>query len=454
MENPQVKIDGKFMSVWTPANLIQIIEIKFYRSKTYGTTYQINFRIQLPEIQTTEFICKTNTLYKRDYKEKYHKTPSDVIGMIADFLDIQRNDFKETIRTCKASPDSAKNILQKHFQDQGERICKIDSTILPNTEGTTLIFGVQYADEEIRQCLKEDYGMIWDKDQKAWKGDLNNIQVGELLEKYGDHIYTSSIQTASVVPKHVNPRAKVFNFATEKHVTVPFTEIRLLIERELHRQIVKIDTPNNEFIPSKIEQLYNEGKVVEFMEQGHPIWEYKAFTRTIDVNSQPISFVGMVRIESGDNTKRNSIKFIAYIKVGSCDNSIREATKESVYHTKDWEERAMQYLHSSEQLLDQAMQVIQMAINTPISLDDAIKYIKSLSFGLKDSTKIEQVQGLLITRLQYEYQSNQTKWALSQALTYVGSHTDEYAQHLQQHEIGDTIYPKLQEEGYNALQNP
>lgn len=426
---------NKFFTILVPCNTIEIQEVTYKHYKTYGTTYKLVFRINLPEYTNKVFLCKTNTMHKREYLEKHGKTPSNTIGMLAEYLELKQNDLKAMFK----SDPLAKEHLQAKLMAQGDRLIKIETTHL-TTSGKVRITNVLYTQTDIHATLKE-YGMFWDKVAKCWSGDLSNDQVDELMAQYPDlNVIQANPQPNTNTTTDAD-MYKVFTIATEKHFAVPFAQIRNIIAEETHLPIKKITEFSNLGEVNK----YLSDVVVESNFKGRIQWRIDKTNNQVESES----LIGRIIIDSGDNTKRKSIEIVLEVKVGSCDNSIRIIEAINIYHTENWEERLRTGIQEAQQSLQQAVMIIQQAMSTPITLESAISQVNTMNFGLRTPEKIAKLREAIIKRLSVEFKDKQTKFAFSQAITNVGSHPEEY---FNENEMIDaTMITRLQELGFNIL---
>ena len=101
MTQPQeyVRKNGDFVDVLVHTSKIKVLNVKYIQSQQYGTTYSVTFQIlDTPEVAGLWFICKVNSKYSKEYKEKYNKTPANTVGMLADYLGIDHKTFKDMVK--------------------------------------------------------------------------------------------------------------------------------------------------------------------------------------------------------------------------------------------------------------------------------------------------------------------------------------------------------------------
>ena len=442
-EELSIKKDGKFLSVLVPINRIKITDVFFKRYSKYGTTYKIVFTIDFDGIQGTKFMCRTNTLYQKQYLQQYKKYPSDTIGFFADFLELNHQKIREILRQNNRL--GVIKELTDLISAQAERKIKIDSTIMKSGE-LIKVLNVRYTDEDLRETLKTQFGFQWNPVEKLWEGSGNSAEVLELKNIY-PHIIVSFQETPD---KSSEILYKVFNIATERHYTIPFAKIRDIIQKMFNIPIVM----DEQFDEKNPFEVLKEDVIIEYKIDGNPAWDYRIQLEDFDQNDQ---LLGFIRILSGDNTKAHSIQVMVMIKVHSCMNSMVCAFIVSIKHLKEWEDKLRTALSSAKTIMTESMNAVKKAINLPITLMDAEQYIKSLNFGLKSAEKVQYVQKILKDRLEYQLKQKQTqalnRWDVSQAITFVGSHPEEYVEDMEKNEISDGINEKLQRIGFEVL-NP
>ncbi len=370
MSQETVKINGDFIDVLVHTSKIQVVEVKYFQSAQYGTTYSITFRIMnTPQVAEYLFVCKVNTKYSKEYTCNWGKAPANTIGLLADFVETDHKTFKDLVKS-KNSVAISQAIIRTN------RLMKVSAKIVPKTENQQLY-------------------------------------------------------------------AKVFNIATELHTTVTFTEIRNTLMEIFKLPVVK-EIPNNDMQPNRY--------ILEESVKGELVWSvFQSQSRIKDE-----SFDSSIEIDSGNNTKQNAIEVIGKIKVGSCMNSLRVAINLRILRVGEWKTRLIEYISKAKTLLNEALRVIERSITHQIPIDQCINYIETLDFGLKDQKKIGIIRELVKNRLMFEYSKNPTLWSASQALTYVGSHQDEYMTNeiQQEMEVTNTTFERMQEYGYNILVNP
>lgn len=443
----------KFYSITVPSNTIILLDCYKKQYITFGTTYLIKFRIDLPEYMNMVFICKINTKDKQKNMELYGKSNSDTIGQLADFVEIQRTQFRNWIMNKDMI------LIQSELVKQNKPI-KIDSILLSkpllqnNLTLKTIITGVKYTDTEIQIDLKK-MGMYWNKELRYWEGNLSEEQSQLLIQKWGHSIIVTSKEqnlneSKMIIPiQNSNPTEivyKVFNFATEKHISVPFTEIRQILMEHFHFPIIKLE---NKISVTK----ENINSIFEYKSEGRLFWVINQPNKLITEDEYHELFYTCIEIDSGDNTKRNSMKVLLKIQVGSCLNSIRVAVDTKIYHTENWKERFMSALQTVSQTLIDVYFLIQQSMSKEISLEEGIAYIEMQKYGLKDPEKIEHLHQILIQKfkIEYEHRNKIHTWDLSQLHTYIGTHTEETEEDFIHYEIGSNMYETLQNFGYNIL---
>lgn len=421
----------RFNTLLIPAQSVVVEEVYFSQSKTYGITYRMRFSINQPEHKGVIYICKTNSLYKSTYKDQYDKSPPDTIGMLADFFDIKRNEFKDMFKGTDA--DLKKAEMQELFFLQGERIIKIDSTLIPNA--TIEVYGVKYENKEIQAELKTNR-FHWNNEKRCWSGSMDRSWVSRFHAKYPQ----LNVGVVLENTKEESTLYKVFNIATERHISVPFADIRNVIVKHFNLSIIKLEASD------KLENNSNQPMIIERKEKGIFVWEVIMNTMLIKQETM----LGKIKIWSGTNSKSESMKVISEILIGSCQNSLRIATYDRVIHIGDWQSRLIESMVEAKKMLESSVSVIETAMGQSISIEQAYLIVDKNTFGLHDKEKIQKVRDLIKQRIEFEFTKDQTKWSISQAMTNIASHPENYEE-LNKINLSDSFYERLQTDGYNVL---
>lgn len=214
----------------------------------------------------------------------------------------------------------------------------------------------------------------------------------------------------------------IFAFSTEKHVIVTFKEIAEIVNRMLPR--IK-------------ESDFNNIKV----------WEMKCKTIYIpELNNEKFDL--MIRITSGRNNKSSAIKVIVYLKVYSCDNSMKCLNLSSIKRTTNWKDTLIEQIKTAVNLMHTVEKTLQRASES-ITLEQGLEYINNIKLPVKKEQKQKTIKELIMKRFMFEYHKTgfQNKFAISQALSNIGTHTkpDDY--------ITDYTLDILQQESFNCLIN-
>jgi predicted DNA binding protein len=212
----------------------------------------------------------------------------------------------------------------------------------------------------------------------------------------------------------------IFAFSTERHVIVTFNQIAEIVNRMLPR--IKESTFNN-----------------------IKVWEMKCKTIVIpELNNEKFDL--MIRVTSGRNNKSSAIKVIVYLKVYSCENSIKCLNLSSIKRTINWKTTLIDQIKTAVKLMHTVKETLQKASES-ITLAQGIEYIENIKLPVKLEHKKNSIRELIKKRFMYEYHKNglKNKFALSQALSNVGTHTkpNDY--------ITDYTLDVLQHESFNCL---
>lgn len=254
--------------------------------------------------------------------------------------------------------------------------------------------------------------------------DSDNIyaiiqEIQELFAQEG----TRSIKFSSfkqIDEKTKEARLRVFNISTDRHITVTFNEIRDIVQKEV-------------------------GSVVTEENLGGGVcWRYNLFTKNLEKEE----FLASLLITSGNNVKKTSMKVVGLIKVGSCSNSIIAFERVGIKHTENWQERLVSAIKEAVAVINNSMQVIEFAMKREITLDEGLTMIDSMDFGLKDADKIIYIRNLVKTRFELEFKTKKNFWAVSQSLSYVGTHDEEVND---DNDISDATFDRLKEESFAVI---
>jgi hypothetical protein len=240
--------------------------------------------------------------------------------------------------------------------------------------------------------------------------DASLLRLNQLLQAQGDRII-------QVNASMFNNSLYIFAFSTESHLIVPFYQIR-----------------------NKVQEIIGEVSETEFNEM--KVWEKK--TQTIETEQDKFDVI--LRVTSGKNTKENAIKVLVYIRVASCDNSIRCANYQAIKRTSGCLENLEIALTMAKELSENCIDSLK-AGKEEMNLDQALAYINTIQFSIKDPDKISKIKDLLKKRIVYEFSKNANKFGVSQALSYVGSHEDPI-------EYSDRTMEILQEQAFSVFQFP
>jgi hypothetical protein len=212
----------------------------------------------------------------------------------------------------------------------------------------------------------------------------------------------------------------VFNFASEKFTIIKFSEIRTELQ----------DYFGLEF------SEFNESKFNSVM-----VWE-KEF-RAISVCSDKIDII--LRITSGNNVKDSAAKIIVYGRVKSCENSIQAMSYVRIKHFVGWKEKLINSLDEAIDVVKAMRKTIKLGAEKSITLEEGNQIIDNIKFKLRDEDKINRVKTALKTRFAHEFKTNQNRFGLSQAMSYIGTHTNpQYS--------SDETLSILQQQAYEVFQ--
>jgi len=191
----------------------------------------------------------------------------------------------------------------------------------------------------------------------------------------------------------------IFNFASEKFTVIKFSEIRKEIENYFGIEF-------NMFTESKF--------------NGVMVWEQQY--EAINVCEDKIDII--LRITSGNNVKDSAAKIIVYGRVHSCENSIQAMTYVRVKHFAGWKEKLTEALNEAIDVIKAMKETIRLGAETAITLEEGYEIIDNIKFELRDENKINNVRSALKKRFEHEFKIHQNKFGLSQAMSYVGTHTN------------------------------
>lgn len=192
-----------------------------------------------------------------------------------------------------------------------------------------------------------------------------------------------------------NKQFFAFNIATNEHTTITFSEIRSVVERILGTEINEI--------------TFNRSLV----------WEKHYKTVTFSNEAMDV----IIRVTSGRNIKTSAIKVMVYIRIKTCKNSLICANYTAIKHMENWNARLVQTLSSAMEITEVAITSIQKFMNVPLSYDEGIKYIENIPMFIMNPAKITKIKEVLKKRFAFEYEKQQNRFALSQTLSFVGSHS-------------------------------
>jgi hypothetical protein len=265
-------------------------------------------------------------------------------------------------------------------------------------------------------CSKEDrIGQLADLigiGRKIFKSYIRNGEVDDINE---------IIQSSSNADKIIQIKTStsdnedywIYAFSTELHETVTFTQIGNIVNRML---------------PRIEESTFN----------GVKVWEMKH--KTIECEELKEKFDILLRVTSGTNTKSSAMHVILYVKVGSCDNSIRCTMYRSIKRTKNWEENLTEKIKTAVKLMHTIEETLKKS-REYISLEEGLEYIDKFKLPNNLKQNKDKIKQLLRSRFIYEYNTKglQNKFAMSQALSYVGTHEkhdylSDYASNVLQYE--------------------
>lgn len=149
-------------------------------------------------------------------------------------------------------------------------------------------------------------------------------------------------------------------------------------------------------------------------------WEYQS----AEFACKGEQFNVRVRIYSGDNTKDSAMQVRTVFRVGSCNNTAIAAEQIPIKRTTGWEGRFREAIENAKQIAETIEEVIRVGMEEPITLEEGMAFIDKLPLGIRKQEKIEHIKDALKQRFEKEFKEHNTKWALSQALSYVGTHDD------------------------------
>ena len=252
------------------------------------------------------------------------------------------------------------------------------------------------------------------------------IRNGE-VQQINDIIQSSEntekiVQINASVAKFNKENFWIFAFSTEKHVIVTFKEIVEIVNRML---------------PRSKESDFNNIKV----------WEMKCKSIEVpELNNEKFDI--MIRITSGRNNKSSAIKVIVYLRVYSCENSMKCLNLTSIKRTTNWKDTLIDQIKTAVRLMHSVERTLQRASES-ITLEQGLEYINSIKIPVKIENKKDKIKELIRKRFMFEYNKKglQNKFAISQALSNIGTHTkpNDY--------ITDYTLDVLQYESFKCLAN-
>lgn len=192
----------------------------------------------------------------------------------------------------------------------------------------------------------------------------------------------------------------IHNIASLKHVAVPFRAIEDII-REISQGAPKFNKHKRQVSWT---QRFNDLILDE-----EPAFLY-------------------LHVVSGTNVKTSAIKVMLKMQVTSCINSIQCATYQPIKHTINWETRLRESLESAISLVKRIGGIYQEAVRIPMTLEEAIRWVdEEVHLQIRTGEKTDRIKDLLKVRLRQEFHKRNNRFALSQALSYVGTHEEDEA---------------------------
>lgn len=240
--------------------------------------------------------------------------------------------------------------------------------------------------------------------------DKNAKGINKLLKE--------SDKKIKILASKYNDTWYIYNIATEKFFLIKFSHIRNLLKKE--KELVALQ-----------EKKFNESLVWE-----NRFAQFKA--------CEGEDFKVMLRITSGRNTKKTAIKVIVYVKVGSCDNTLTPVQYASIKHTKNWREQLLKQLKKAYKTIAGIKEVIETAGKIPISIEEGYQIIEGLKLNIRDEQVISKAKKALKRLFDKEFKTNKSRFALSQAMSFLGTHAKEG-------ELNPSTLSYLQTQAYEVL---
>lgn len=151
----------------------------------------------------------------------------------------------------------------------------------------------------------------------------------------------------------------------------------------------------------------------------------KVFVKTYDtfeIASAGESFLSSIQVTTGKNTKASAIKVVVRVKVGSCSNSIICANYTAIKRTENCLDRLRNTLITANEVIESTQEIITAGAQIPMTLEEGLTYIDNIKVSIKNEEKIQNIKDALKVRFKLEYEGLKTRFALSQALSFGGTH--------------------------------
>ncbi len=149
----------------------------------------------------------------------------------------------------------------------------------------------------------------------------------------------------------------------------------------------------------------------------------KAFTKIYSTfETAGDSFLSSIQVTTGKNTKASAIKVVVRVKVGSCSNSIIVANYTAIKRLKGCLDRLRNTLINAAEIIQSTQEIITAGIKKELTLEEGLVYIDNINLSIKNEEKINNIKEALKIRFKHEFKSNKNRFALSQALSFGGTH--------------------------------
>lgn len=243
-----------------------------------------------------------------------------------------------------------------------------------------------------------------------------------IIDGYDDDLYFKCSYYEH--PETTEGNWYAFAVTTKQHVTVP------------HRIIEK-----------KIKTMFKGFNVVREEFHYTPVWHVRL--RAWKQGGE--EFTAFVVISGGRNVKKGRIKVIPLVKIGSCDNTIRPVEYIEINHTKGWERRFDDALTDAHKMLTTVRETIRLSMKKDITYEQIEARVRDLIAQLRiNETKHILIEKAVMNRINQivNEEKSLTTWDMAQAMTYVGSYSEEIGV---EDVMTDYAQEQMQTLGYEAI---